>query len=79
MRSASSNKLVGLTDMNPVFELCERVAEAQAVLHDHVECGKYSAAEVVGKLHNLFEEEDLLRAMHMVGYFPKNTPPPANL
>ena len=34
---------------NPVWEICERVAEVQALLDDHVTCGKYSAADVVGE------------------------------
>jgi hypothetical protein len=34
---------------NPVWKICERVAEVQALLHDHPECGKHSAAEVVAK------------------------------
>jgi hypothetical protein len=25
---------------NPVWEICERMAEVQALLHDHIECGK---------------------------------------
>ena len=32
-----------------VFAICERVAEVQALLHDHTECGRHSAAEVVAK------------------------------
>ena len=34
---------------NLVWEICERMAEVQAMLHDHVECGKHSAADVVAK------------------------------
>jgi hypothetical protein len=34
---------------NPVWAICERVAEVQALLHDHAECGKHTAAEVVAK------------------------------
>jgi hypothetical protein len=34
---------------NPVWAICERVAEVQDLLHDHVECGKHSAADVVAK------------------------------
>ena len=32
---------------NPVWEICERVAEVQTLLDDHVAGGKHSAAEVV--------------------------------
>jgi hypothetical protein len=34
---------------NPVWEICERMAEVQALLHDHAECGKHSASDVVAK------------------------------
>ena len=34
---------------NPLWEICERAAEVQALLHDHVDCGKHSAADVVGE------------------------------
>ena len=30
---------------NPVWAICERVAEVQALLHDHAECGKHTAAD----------------------------------
>jgi hypothetical protein len=39
------------------FEICERVAEAQAILDDHKAGGRYTAAEVVEKLHGLLSEE----------------------
>jgi hypothetical protein len=32
---------------NPAFAIYERIAEVQALLHDHVECGKHTAADVV--------------------------------
>ena len=59
---------------NPVWEICEHVAEVQAMLHDHIECGKYSAADVVAKAEAVLSEAELLRAMFDVGYFPPNTP-----
>jgi hypothetical protein len=34
---------------NPVWEICERVAEVQALLHDHVECGTPAVADIVAK------------------------------
>ena len=34
---------------NPVWGICERVAEVQAMLDDHVAGGKHSAADVVAK------------------------------
>jgi hypothetical protein len=61
---------------NPLWKICERVAEVQALLHDHVECGKHSAADVVAKAQTVLSEAMLLRAMFDVGYFPPpNTPP----
>ncbi len=58
-----------------VFAICERVAEVRALLHDRVECGKHSAADVVAKAQAVLSEPELLRAMFDVGYFPPNTPP----
>jgi hypothetical protein len=57
------------------FAICERVAEVQALLDDHVAGGKHSAAEVVAKAPAVLSESALLRAMFDVGYFPPNTPP----
>jgi hypothetical protein len=35
---------------NPVWQIRERMAEVQALLqHDHAECGKHTAADVVAK------------------------------
>jgi hypothetical protein len=62
---------------NPVWAICERVAEVQALLHDHAECGKHSAADVVAKAQAVLSESELLRAMFVVGYFPLNTLPPS--
>jgi hypothetical protein len=61
---------------NPVWEICERVAEVQALLDDHVAGGKHSAADVVVKAQAVLSEAELLRAMFDVGYFPPSTPPP---
>ena len=41
---------------NPVWEICERMAEVQALLHDHAECGKHSAADVVAKAQAVLSE-----------------------
>jgi hypothetical protein len=48
----------------------------QGFLHDHVECGKFTAAEVVANAEAILSESALLMAMWGVGYFPENTPPP---
>jgi hypothetical protein len=58
-----------------VLAVCERLAEVQALLLDHIECGKHSAADVVAKAQAMLSEGELLRDMVDVGYFPPNTPP----
>jgi hypothetical protein len=60
---------------NPMWAICERVAEVQALLDDHIAGGKHSAADVVAKAQAVLSESALLRAMFDVGYFPPNTPP----
>jgi hypothetical protein len=58
-----------------VWAICERVAEVQALLDDHIAGGTHTAADVVAKAQAVLNEPDLLRAMFAVGYFPPNTPP----
>ena len=48
---------------NPVWAICDRVAEVQALLHDHIECGNHSAADMVPKAQSVLSEAELLRAM----------------
>jgi hypothetical protein len=60
---------------NPVWEICERMAEMQVLLHDHAECGKHTAADVVAKAQAVLSEAELLQAMIDVGYFLPHTPP----
>ena len=60
---------------NPVWEICERVTEVQALLDDHIVGGKHSAADVVAKAQAVLSESELVRAMFDVGYFPSITPP----
>jgi hypothetical protein len=55
--------------------ICERVAEVQALLDDHLANGKHSAAEVVAKAQAVLSESALVRAMFDVGYFAPNTLP----
>ena len=50
------------------------MAEAQALLHDHAECGKHTAADVVAKVQAILSEAPL-QAMIDVGYFSPHTPP----
>ena len=60
------------------WAVCDRVAEAQAILHDH-ENGRFTSDEFVKKLAALLSEDGLLRAMWEVGYFPPDTPPPVTI
>ena len=60
---------------NPVWEICERMAEVQALLHDHAECGKHTAADVVAKAQVVLTDPELLRAMFDAGNVRPNTPP----
>jgi hypothetical protein len=57
-----------------VWEICEHVAEVQALLDDHVAGGKHAAVDVVAKAQAVMTEPQLLRAMFDVGYFPPKTP-----
>jgi hypothetical protein len=59
----------------PAWKICERMAEVQALLQDHIECGKHSDADVNAKAQAVLTDPELLRAMLVVGYFPPNTPP----
>jgi hypothetical protein len=60
---------------NPVWEICEHVAEVQALLDDHLAGGKHTAADVMAKAQAVLSESELLRAMFVVRYFSLNTPP----
>ena len=63
--SATTRRLgcVRIMANNPVWAICDRVAEVQALLHDHIECGNHSAADVVAKAQSVLSEAELLRAM----------------
>ena len=56
-----------LMDENAVWEICDRVAEVQALLDDHISGGKYTAADVVAKAQAVLSEAKLLQAMIDVG------------
>jgi hypothetical protein len=59
----------------PIFVIAEAVSEAQAILHDHLECGRHSPEETLTRLSLVLSEKTLLKAMYDVGYFPASTPP----
>ncbi len=45
---------------NPALgNLRERMAEMQVLLHDHAECGKHTAADVVAKAQAVLSESEL--------------------
>jgi hypothetical protein len=60
---------------NPMWAICERVAEVQTLLDDHLAGGKHTAADVIEEARAILSEPALQRAMFDVGYFPPNTPP----
>jgi hypothetical protein len=72
--AANIAKLPADATPEAALAICERVAEVQALLDEHLAGGKRSAAEVVAKAQAVLSESALLRAMFDVGYFPPNTP-----
>jgi hypothetical protein len=52
------------------FEVCERISEAQAILHDQAE-GAITPDAALAKLRALLSEPGLQEAMYILGYFPK--------
>jgi hypothetical protein len=59
------------------FEVCERISEAQAILHDQVE-GAISPDAALAKLRALLSEPGLQEAMYILGYFPKKAIAPGS-
>jgi hypothetical protein len=53
-----------------VFEVCERISEAQVILHDQAE-GAISPEAALTKLRALLSEPGLQEAIYLLGYFPK--------
>lgn len=69
-----------MTDIRAcAWAICDRVAEAQALLHDHLEGGRFTTDEMVRKLAALMAQEALLRAIWEVGYFPPDNQPPVTI
>ena len=70
----------GTIQMNDsVMAICDRVAEIQSLLHDHVECGKHTVAEVVAKVHAALVDRVLLQALHEIGHFEDPPPTPKEI
>jgi hypothetical protein len=57
--------------------ICEVIDEATALIADHVEGGRHTPDETIRRLWSLLHEQSLIEAMHAVGHFPANTPPPS--
>jgi hypothetical protein len=70
IRSKGSPKGKPMAD-NPMWAICEHVAEVQALLDDHIAGGTRTAPDVVAKAQAVLSEFELLRAMSDVGYFPR--------
>ena len=55
-----------------VWAICERIAEVQAILEDHLETGKYRINEVPFLINEILSEDGLRDAMNAVGYLKSN-------
>ncbi|HUC51734.1 MAG TPA: hypothetical protein VMA30_20305 [Xanthobacteraceae bacterium] len=51
-----------------VWDICEHLAEVQAILQAHLETGIYSREEVPRLINEILSEEGLREAMDAVGY-----------
>jgi hypothetical protein len=51
-----------------VWAICERLAEIQALLEDHLETGIYKREEVPRLINEILSEEGLREALDAVGY-----------
>ena len=60
-----------------VFEVCERISEAQVILHDQAE-GAITPDAALAKLRALLSEPGLQEAMYVLGYFPKKPVAPGS-
>jgi hypothetical protein len=56
-----------------VFAIYDSLAEAQAILHDHLESGEHSLREALASLQRVLSEDGLPRALYDIGYFPSIT------
>ena len=43
--------------IDDVYAICDPIAEVQAILHDHLECGKYTPQNALAKLQALMSEK----------------------
>ncbi len=65
--------MLGAKAENPMkdaaFTICDHLTEAQAILHDHLECGRLTPLEALQRVNKILSEPRLLLAMQGVGYF----------
>jgi hypothetical protein len=59
---------------HPIWAICERLAEIQAILEDHLEAGKYRTDEVPWLINEILSEDGLREDMRLVGYLQPNAP-----
>ncbi len=55
--------------------VAEAIAEAHAILHDHLEFGVDEPADVLAKVNRVLSERTLVRALYDAGSFPRENPP----
>lgn len=66
--------VMGRSMKNPIWAICERVVEVQAILEDHLETGKYRRDELPRLISEILGEEGLREAMDAVGYLRPDAP-----
>ncbi len=64
----------GTVMKNPIWAICERLSEIQAILEAHLEAGKYRTDEVPHLIREILSEDGLREAMDTVGYLSPNVP-----
>ncbi len=64
---------------DPTHVLAEAIAQAQGILHDHLQSGMGAPADVLAKVNGILSERSLIRALYDAGFFPRETPPAAGL
>jgi hypothetical protein len=62
---------------DPTHAIAEAIAEAQAILHDHLDGGVGSPADALARANLVLSERTLIRALHDTGFMPSNNPPDA--
>ena len=60
---------------DPTHVVAEAIAEAQAILHDHLESNVGDPADVLTKVNRVLSNRTLVRALYDVGFFPRENPP----